>query len=67
MSAETRLTHDPERGCPGCPFQAFEEHEGYICTAAITEVTYEDAPEYRAPDWCPLRRGPVVVQLAEGV
>jgi hypothetical protein len=43
--------------CDCCPFARDDE-----CSRCESEL---DAGEYGAPDWCPLRDGPVTVLLEE--
>lgn len=61
------IDHDPESGCLGgefgdaCPFYADEM--GPACGAVGGKGVGEDAYDFTpAPDWCPLRRGPVLVR-----
>jgi hypothetical protein len=58
-------------GCSDCPFDSDEhaecEHPGYLWRAHFERSTMqaraEHAGEAWAPDWCPLRRGDVLVTL----
>jgi hypothetical protein len=50
--------------CEECPYWRDNEHYPSVCN-------HDDAPPraftyLKPPSWCPLRRGPAVVMLAEG-
>ena len=62
---ETVLRHDPDRGCAAdgqdCPFV------GIGCYAAGRRFGLNEGDiNEPAPDWCPLRRGRVVVEASDG-
>lgn len=54
------------RGCSSCPFASFhvEIHSGYeyfVC--GLANIDDGGGIPDKAPDWCPLRQGPVLVTL----
>ncbi len=57
------------RCCIGCPCNHDEENaQPWWCAVLDRELSNaEMATEGCIPDWCPLRAGPVTVELAEGV
>lgn len=75
--SETTLVHDPESGCVGCPLYAEVSVPG---TFGVTDPacgaiapwpepapwTDGDDEQARAPEWCPLRKGPVAVSAPAG-
>lgn len=51
-------------GCSGCPFY---RNEGDLWTCEAKQChTAEQQSSTTAPDWCPLRAGPVVARASEG-
>lgn len=65
--SERRLAYDPERGCGRCPLASHDDiaHESYcraISDAGRRLPRLLSSALHRAPDWCPLRAGPVVVE-----
>lgn len=64
VRAGLTLTHDPNRGCLWCPLSSDR-----TCEATPSEGERDGRPleawdEYSAPDWCPLRQGPVTIAPA---
>jgi hypothetical protein len=62
--AGTVLEHDPDAGCAGCPYRHCD-YEGWLavfCGAAEGRDVESSGLAVPAPDWCPLRRGPVTVR-----
>jgi hypothetical protein len=59
-----RIMHEPEDGCGGCPFLAADDDGLPACGAETWRRIWpvlEGLPD-TAPEWCPLRAGPVVVE-----
>lgn len=60
------LRHDPSSGCRRCPMRAAEpnyDRAYHRCDATAGDIGDMDGP---APEWCPLRSGPVVVERTGG-
>ena len=58
--AGTTLEHDPDSGCLRCPLDN-------IAREAWCDVSRQLVDDHHgpAPDWCPLRAGPVTVRRKE--
>ena len=59
-----RLTHDPESGCEECPLVRCHigyEMSDWYCAALEAEPDVLMSSVAPAPEWCPLRVGPVTV------
>jgi hypothetical protein len=54
-------------GCPGCRAMFRNYYDELDCVLRPMGAEYEDLTyKVTVPDWCPLRKGPVVVRLEEG-
>ena len=75
----TVLNHNPDDGCVSCPFAYREQDSHYSITvycnadyweryqskAPATVVQRRQVSRHSAPDWCPIRKGPVTVEAPD--
>ena len=66
LEGDTVLRHDPDGGCTDCPLRTvlgpyYDSSD--VCEVVGRECVYGIGKP--APDWCPLRKGRVVVEREE--
>lgn len=56
-----KIVIDEARGCKACPF--LRSYPEVRCSATRRVLVRDDWPTGSTPEWCPLRNGPVTVEM----